>query len=71
MMVNYIHKGDIPADLTFSNAIAIDTETTGLKINRDRLCLLQLSSGNGDSHIVQFLENYEAPRLRVVLRIQQ
>ena len=66
-MVNYIHKGDIPEDLTFSNSIAVDTETTGLKINRDRLCLLQLSNGNGDSHIVQFINTYEAPRLRAVL----
>ena len=67
-MVNYIHKGDIPADLAFSTSIAVDTETTGLKINRDRLCLLQLSSGNGDSHIVQFLDSYEAPRLKSLLK---
>ena len=39
-MVNYIHKGDIPADLAFSTSVAVDTETTGLKINRDRYAII-------------------------------
>lgn len=62
-MTNYIHKGDIPKDLNFSAEVAVDTETTGLNINRDRLCVVQLSDGNGDSHVIQMMNLYEAPRL--------
>lgn len=62
-MTNYIHKGDIPKDLNFSADVAVDTETTGLNVNRDRLCVVQLSDGNGDSHVIQMMNLYEAPRL--------
>jgi ribonuclease D len=48
-----LHKGDLPANLSFGNAVAIDTETMGLKPGRDRLCLVQLSAGDGNAHLVQ------------------
>ena len=50
----HLHKNDLPDGLTFSGSIAVDTETLGLKTTRDRLCLVQLSAGDGDAHIVQF-----------------
>jgi len=67
-MANYVHKNDIPDNLEFKDAVAIDTETMGLNIFRDRLCVLQLSSGNGDAHLVQFDQNgYKAPNLKKLL----
>ena len=63
-----LHKGDLPAGLTFPNGVAIDTETLGLNPHRDRLCLVQLSSGDGAAHLVQFDgKNYGAPRLKALL----
>jgi ribonuclease D len=63
-----LHKGDLPAGLTFPNGVAIDTETMGLNPHRDRLCLVQLSSGDGTAHLVKFDgKNYEAPRLKALL----
>ena len=54
--------------VSFSGAIAVDTETLGLKPSRDRLCLVQLSAGDGEVHIVQLDgENYDAPNLKAVL----
>lgn len=53
LMTVTLHTGDIPADLSFGNAVAIDTETMGLKTIRDRLCLVQLSGGDGSAHLVQ------------------
>jgi ribonuclease D len=52
-MTNFLHQNDIPSDLTFGNVVAIDTETMGLNLQRDRLCLIQLSSGDGDAHLIQ------------------
>ena len=64
-----LHKGDLPAGLDFGNSVAIDTETMGLKPHRDRLCLVQLSSGNGKAHIVQFdQEEYKANNLISILQ---
>ena len=64
-----LHKGDLPRELDFGTAVAIDTETMGLKPHRDRLCLVQLSSGNGEAHLVQFdQEDYEAPNLISLLQ---
>jgi ribonuclease D len=64
----HFYQNDIPAGLSFGNSIAIDTETQGLLLQRDRLCLIQLSDGNGDAHLVQFKANqFEAPNLRKVL----
>ena len=62
------HKGDLPDDVTFSGSVAVDTETLGLKTLRDKLCLVQLSAGDGTAHIVQLdRETYEAPNLRKLL----
>ena len=49
-----LHKNDLPDEIEFSDKIAIDCEFTGLNIERDRLCLLQISSGKNDAHIIQF-----------------
>ena len=63
-MTNYVHKGDLPADVTFNGDIAVDTEAMGLNNHRDRLCVVQLSDGNGDAHLVQFARGeYNAPNL--------
>lgn len=63
-----LHKGDVPAGLTFPHGVAIDTETLGLNPHRDRLCLVQLSSGDGHTHLVQFDGGmYGAPRLKALL----
>jgi ribonuclease D len=63
-----LHKGDLPASVKFSGSVAIDTETLGLNPHRDRLCLVQLSAGDGNAHLVQFDgKNYEAPRLKALL----
>jgi ribonuclease D len=63
-MTNYLHKGDLPADLVLKGDIAVDTEAMGLNNKRDRLCLVQLSDGNGDAHLVQFEPGaYESPNL--------
>jgi ribonuclease D len=56
-MTNYLYKNDLPDNLDLGKEVAIDTETLGLNNNRDRLCLIQISSGNGDAHLVQFNKN--------------
>ena len=59
-----LHKNDLPDDLKLGNIIAIDGEFMGLNVRRDPLCLIQVSSGNSDAHIVQFdRNNYNAPNL--------
>jgi ribonuclease D len=64
----HLHKGDLPAGITFKGSVAVDTETLGLNIARDRLCLVQLSGGDGGAHLVQFDGNdYSAPRLKALL----
>ena len=64
-----LHKKDLPDEIEFSDKIAIDCEFTGLNIERDRLCLLQISSGNNDAHIIQLdKDNYEAPNLKKILK---
>ena len=63
-----LHKGDIPENLNLSNRIAVDGEFMGLNVRRDPLCLIQLSSGNSDAHIVQFdRKNYNSPNLIKIL----
>lgn len=63
-----LHEGDLPEGVRLGTSIAIDTETMGLNPNRDRLCLVQLSGGNGDCHIVRLAKGrYEAPRLKALL----
>jgi ribonuclease D len=63
-----LHKGDLPAGLTFPNGVAVDSETLGLKPHRDRLCVLQLSGGDNVAHLVQFDgHDYSAPRLKALM----
>jgi ribonuclease D len=62
------HDGDLPDGLDLGPAVAIDTETMGLRLGRDPLCVAQLSSGDGDSHIVQFNRPaYDAPNIKRLL----
>tara|TARA_B100001564_G_C20504823_1_gene607859 strand:+ start:211 stop:831 length:621 start_codon:yes stop_codon:yes gene_type:complete len=62
------HKGDLSAEVIFNDAVAIDTETMGLNNFRDKLCLVQLSAGDGNAHIVQLDRNtYDAPNLKKLL----
>lgn len=71
-MAIHLHKNDLPEGLNFTGAIAVDTETLGLKPARDRLCLVQLSAGDGEVHIVQFdADTYDAPNLKAVLNDRQ
>ena len=64
-----IHEGDIPAGLDFGAAVAIDTETMGLDPARDRLCLAQLSAGDGNAHLVRFRKgSCDAPNLARLLQ---
>ena len=66
-----LHQGDLPANVTFKDAVAIDTETMGLNPKRDRLCLVQLSAGDGTVHIVQFAAGeYNAPNLTKLMTDQ-
>lgn len=63
-----VHQGDLPDGVSFGDAVAIDTETMGLRPGRDRLCLAQLSAGDGSVHIVQFPKGgYNAPNLSGLL----
>jgi ribonuclease D len=63
-----LHKNDLPTGLSFGPSVAVDTETLGLNVNRDRLCLVQLSSGDGTAHLVQFDgRDFSAPNLKALL----
>lgn len=63
-MTNYLHEGDLPGDLDLGPVVAIDCETMGLNPHRDRLCVVQLSGGDGDAHVVQIaMGQREAPNL--------
>lgn len=63
-----LHKNDIPGNLDFGDSVAVDTEAMGLNNHRDRLCLIQLSSGDGTAHLVQFApDQYDAPNLKKLL----
>ena len=64
-MTSHLHENDLPDGLNLGNLVAIDTETMGLNLHRDRLCLIQLSSGNGVSHLVKISKNFSnAPNLK-------
>ncbi|NDE90464.1 MAG: ribonuclease D [Alphaproteobacteria bacterium] len=64
----HLHKNDLPSGLDFGPIVAMDTETMGLNPQRDRLCLVQLSDGKGDAHLVQFDKGqYNAPNLKALL----
>jgi ribonuclease D len=63
-MAVFLHHHDLPDDVDLGNMIAIDSETMGLNPHRDRLCLVQLSAGDGDAHLVKFDgKSYDAPNL--------
>ncbi|MGH7111917.1 MAG: ribonuclease D [Stellaceae bacterium] len=67
-MNHHLHRGDLPAGIDFGSVVAIDTETMGLDPHRDRLCLVQLSAGDGEAHLVQLSQDgYAAPRLKRLL----
>jgi ribonuclease D len=68
-MTVYFHEEDLPEGVLADGIVAVDTETMGLITPRDRLCMLQISDGNGDEHLVRFGpgSNYSAPNLRAVL----
>ena len=67
-MTYRLHQGDLPEEFDFGAVVAIDTEAMGLNPYRDRLCVVQLSAGDGNAHLVQFAPGvYEAPRLRRLL----
>ena len=64
-----LYKNDLPDDLKLGNIIAVDGEFMGLNVGRDPLCLIQISTGNSDAHIVQFdRKNYNAPNLITILK---
>ena len=68
-MTTFVHAGDLPADaLAGATAVAVDSETMGLRLGRDPLCVVQLSDGNGDAHVVQLdRSTYDAPNLKALL----
>ncbi|MAX00219.1 MAG: ribonuclease D [Sphingomonas sp.] len=68
-MAVYFHEEDLPADVLGAGAVAVDTETMGLITPRDRLCVVQISDGRGDEHLVRFGpdSDYTAPNLKAVL----
>jgi ribonuclease D len=68
-VTNYLHRGDLPAEALASAAsVAVDSETMGLRLGRDPLCVVQLSDGQGDAHVVQLERpGYEAPNLKRLL----
>ena len=68
-MSTFFHQGDLPADaLVGATAVAVDSETMGLRLGRDPLCVVQLSDGNGDAHVVQLdRATYDAPNLKRLL----
>lgn len=67
-MTNYLHTSDLPDDLDLGPVVAIDCETMGLNPHRDRLCVVQLSAGDGNAHMVQIMKGQtEAPNLCALL----
>lgn len=67
-MTNHLHKGDLPGDLELGPVVAVDSETMGLNPHRDALCVVQLSAGDGNAHLVQLdRASYQAPRLKALL----
>ncbi|MEM8985583.1 MAG: ribonuclease D [Pseudomonadota bacterium] len=67
-MTIYLHKNDLPDSVDFGASVAVDSETLGLRPHRDKLCLVQLSAGDGDAHLVQLdRSSYDAPNLKRLL----
>jgi ribonuclease D len=64
----HLHQRDLPDDLDMGDVVAVDSETMGLRLRRDKLCVVQLSAGDGDAHVVQLdRSNYDAPNLKALL----
>ena len=64
----YFHKHDLPTEIKFQDSVAVDSETLGLRPERDPLCLIQLSSGDGNAHLIQLdRDKYDAPNLKKIL----
>jgi len=64
----HLHEGDLPADVTFTGSVAIDTETLGLNPFRDALCVVQLSAGDGEAHVVRMHRpGYDCPNLKALI----
>lgn len=67
-MAIHFYEGDLPNGLDFGNSVAVDSETMGLNPHRDRLCVVQLSSGDGNAHLVRFKQgDYAAPNLKALM----
>ena len=67
-MSHHLHRGDLPEAIDFGASVAIDTEAMGLNPHRDRLCVVQLSAGDGNAHLVQLAPGaYDAPRLKALM----
>jgi ribonuclease D len=67
-MTNFLHEGDLPDGLSFGASVAVDSETMGLRIGRDPLCVVQLSAGDGNAHLVQLSRpGYDSPNLKRLL----
>ena len=66
-MANHVYEGDLPAGLDLGPVIAVDSEAMGLHPHRDRLCVVQLSAGDGDAHLVKIVPGVKAPNLSALL----
>ena len=67
-MTTFLHEGDLPDDLSFGASVAVDSETMGLRLGRDDLCVVQLSAGDGHAHLVRLNRpGYDAPNLKRLL----
>jgi ribonuclease D len=67
-MTIFLHEGDLPDDVDFGAAVAVDSEAMGLRIGRDDLCVVQLSAGDGNAHVVRLNRPaYDAPNLKALL----
>ena len=68
-MTTYLHDGDLPDGVHFGDAVAVDSETMGLRLGRDPLCVVQLSAGDGDAHVVRLSRpDYDAPNLKRLMQ---
>ena len=67
-MANHLHEGDLPSGLSFGGSVAVDSETMGLRLGRDPLCVVQLSAGDGDAHVVRLSRPaYDCPNLKQLM----
>jgi ribonuclease D len=62
-----LHKGDLPASVSFGKEIAVDTEAMGLNLQRDALCVVQLSAGDGTAHVIQLDRSFNCPNLKALM----